>query len=109
MVQSLNKKVDLVMDSTAFTGVSDYGKVMIGDKVLNFIILVTHVNIFKFHGKKLIVLLYPYYLRESGFQDMQLKLRKMVHILLLLKKRKKYLEPLELCWSREYSSFFKLF
>ena len=36
MVQSLNKKVDLVMDSTAFTGVSDYGKVMIGDKSFEF-------------------------------------------------------------------------
>jgi len=36
MVQSLNTKVDLVMDSTAFTGVSDYGKVMIGDKSFEF-------------------------------------------------------------------------
>ena len=36
MVQSLNKKVDLVMDATAFTGVSDYGKIMIGDKSFEF-------------------------------------------------------------------------
>ncbi len=36
MVQSLNTKLDLVMDSTAFTGVSDYGKVMIGDKSFEF-------------------------------------------------------------------------
>lgn len=36
MIQSLNTKVDLVMDSTAFTGVSDYGKVMIGDKSFEF-------------------------------------------------------------------------
>ena len=29
MVQSLNTKVDLVIDATSFTGVSDYGKIMI--------------------------------------------------------------------------------
>ena len=32
MVQSLNTRVDLVIDATSFTGVSDYGKIMIGDK-----------------------------------------------------------------------------
>ncbi|MFL0252233.1 DUF956 family protein [Clostridium neuense] len=36
MVQSLNTKVDLVMDSTAFTGIADYGKIMIGDKGFEF-------------------------------------------------------------------------
>ncbi|MCD2348674.1 DUF956 family protein [Clostridium guangxiense] len=36
MVQSLNTKVDLVMDATAFTGFTDYGKVMIGDKGFEF-------------------------------------------------------------------------
>ncbi|MCR3760452.1 DUF956 family protein [Clostridium felsineum] len=36
MVQSLNTKVDLVMDATAFTGFSDYGKIMIGDKGFEF-------------------------------------------------------------------------
>lgn len=36
MVQSLNTKVDLVMDATAFTGLSEYGKIMIGDKGFEF-------------------------------------------------------------------------
>lgn len=36
MIQSLNKKVDLVIDATAFTGFSDYGKLMIGDKGFEF-------------------------------------------------------------------------
>ncbi|MDR3593904.1 DUF956 family protein [Clostridium sp.] len=36
MVQSLNTKVDLAIDATAFTGVADYGKIMIGDKGFEF-------------------------------------------------------------------------
>ncbi len=36
MVQSMNTKVDLVIDATAFTGLTDYGKIMIGDKGFEF-------------------------------------------------------------------------
>ena len=36
MVESLNTKVDLVMDATAFTGLTDYGRIMIGDKAFEF-------------------------------------------------------------------------
>ncbi|MBL4932780.1 MULTISPECIES: DUF956 family protein [Clostridium] len=36
MVESLNTKVDLVIEATAFTGFSDYGKLMIGDKGFEF-------------------------------------------------------------------------
>lgn len=36
MVQSLNTKVDLVIDSTSFAGFTNYGKVMIGDKGFEF-------------------------------------------------------------------------
>ena len=36
MVQSLNTKVDLVIDATAFTGLTDYGKIMIGDQGFEF-------------------------------------------------------------------------
>ena len=36
MVQSLNTKVDLVVAATAFTGLTDYGKIMIGDKAFEF-------------------------------------------------------------------------
>ncbi|MDA9471142.1 DUF956 family protein [Enterococcus sp. 5H] len=36
MVQSLNTKVDLVIDATAFTGLTDYGQIMIGDLGFEF-------------------------------------------------------------------------
>lgn len=36
MVESINTKVDLVIEATSFTGFSDYGKVMIGDKGFEF-------------------------------------------------------------------------
>ena len=36
MVQSLNTKVDLVIDATALTGFTEYGKIMIGDKGFEF-------------------------------------------------------------------------
>ena len=36
MIQSLNTNVDLAIDATAFTGFSDYGKIMIGDKGFEF-------------------------------------------------------------------------
>lgn len=36
MVQSLNTKVDLTMNATSYLGVSEYGKIMIGDKGFEF-------------------------------------------------------------------------
>ena len=36
MVQSLNTKVDLVMEGTSFLGTGNYGKIMIGDKAFEF-------------------------------------------------------------------------
>lgn len=36
MVQSLNTKVDMVVDGTSFMGLTDYGKIMIGDKGFEF-------------------------------------------------------------------------
>ncbi|HDU1249906.1 TPA: DUF956 family protein, partial [Listeria monocytogenes] len=36
MVQSINTKVDLTIDATAYTGLTDYGKIMIGDKGFEF-------------------------------------------------------------------------
>lgn len=36
MVQSLNTKVDLVMNATSYQGLTDYGKVMVGDKGFEF-------------------------------------------------------------------------
>ncbi|NRD77636.1 DUF956 family protein [Bacillus sp. BRMEA1] len=36
MVQSINTKVDLVIDATSHMGIADYGKIMIGDKGFEF-------------------------------------------------------------------------
>lgn len=36
MVQSLNTKVDLVVKATSYQGLTDYGKIMIGDKGFEF-------------------------------------------------------------------------
>ena len=36
MVQSINTKVDLVVDATSFIDISAYGKVMIGDRGFEF-------------------------------------------------------------------------
>ena len=49
MVQSINTKVDLTMAGTSYMGLSDYGKIMIGDKGFEFF---NDRDISKFHGKK---------------------------------------------------------
>lgn len=36
MIQSINTKVDLVIDTTSFMGLADYGEIMIGDKGFEF-------------------------------------------------------------------------
>ena len=36
MVQSLNTKIDLTVRATAFSGFSEYGDIMIGDKAFEF-------------------------------------------------------------------------
>jgi hypothetical protein len=36
MAQSINTKADLVIDATSFLGMSDYGKIMIGDHGFEF-------------------------------------------------------------------------
>jgi hypothetical protein len=36
MVQSLNTKVDLVIDATSHMGIAEYGKIMIGDNGFEF-------------------------------------------------------------------------
>lgn len=36
MVQSLNTKVDIVIDATSYMGITDYGKIMVGDKGFEF-------------------------------------------------------------------------
>ncbi|MGN0372259.1 MAG: DUF956 family protein [Enterocloster sp.] len=36
MVQSLNTKVDLVVEGTSFQGINSYGQIMVGDKAFEF-------------------------------------------------------------------------
>jgi len=36
VVQSINSKVDLVIEGTSFLGLTDYGKIMIGDRGFEF-------------------------------------------------------------------------
>lgn len=36
MVQSLNTKIDLTVKATAFTGLTEYGNIIIGDKAFEF-------------------------------------------------------------------------
>ncbi|ETI69872.1 DUF956 family protein [Neobacillus vireti] len=36
MVQSINAKVDLVIDATSQMGIAEYGKIMVGDKGFEF-------------------------------------------------------------------------
>lgn len=36
MVESINTKVDLVIDATSYMGITDYGKIMVGDKGFEF-------------------------------------------------------------------------
>lgn len=36
MVQSLNTKVDMTIEGTSYLGLTDYGKIMIGDKAFEF-------------------------------------------------------------------------
>ncbi|MFS0926672.1 DUF956 family protein [Enterococcus durans] len=36
MVQSINTKVDLTTNATSYLGITDYGKIMIGDKGFEF-------------------------------------------------------------------------
>ena len=36
MVQSINSKVDLVIDATSYLGITDYGKIMIGNHGFEF-------------------------------------------------------------------------
>ena len=55
MAQSLNTKVDLVMDATSFHGMNNYGKIMIGDRGFEYYNEKKIMTISRFHGKRLIM------------------------------------------------------
>ena len=75
MVQSLNTKVDFTIEATSYLGIASYGKVMVGDKPLNFIMKKISEIIFKFHGKKLTILRPLSCLKVNGFLALQLRLK----------------------------------
>ena len=52
MVQSLNKKVDLTINATSYLGMANYGKVLVGDELLNITMIKTSMIIFKSLGLK---------------------------------------------------------
>lgn len=54
MVQSINTKVDLVIEGTSHMGLTDYGKIMIGDKGFEFLMIATFAKTFRFLGRRLI-------------------------------------------------------
>ena len=53
MAQSINTRVDVVVEATSYQGLTNYGKIMVGDKGFEF--FNTRMIIFRFHGKKLIM------------------------------------------------------
>ena len=55
MAQSINTRVDVVVEATSYQGLTNYGKIMVGDKDLNSLIQEMSMIIFRFHGKKLIM------------------------------------------------------
>ncbi len=55
MVQSINTKVDLVIDATSFTGLTDYGQIMIGDNGFEFYHARDRRKYIQIHGKKWIM------------------------------------------------------
>ena len=95
MVQSLNTKVDLVVDATSFSGLADYGQIMIGDKGFEFYNSNDYRKFIQIPWEEVDYVIASVMFKGSGFHDMQLKLRKMVHIHFLLKTQRKYFVLLE--------------
>ena len=86
MVESLNTNVDLVMDATSFAGLTDYGKIMIGDKAFEFY----NSN----DSRKFIQI--PWKEVDCVIVSVVLKVKKMVHIPLHLKTQRRYFVLLEI-------------
>ncbi len=90
MVQSLNTKVDLVIDATAFTGLSDYGKIMIGDKGFEFYNSRDPHKFVQIPWDEVDYVIASVLLKGKWIPRYAIQTKKMVLILLLLKTQKKY-------------------
>lgn len=87
MVQSINTKVDLVIDATSFTGLTDYGQIMIGDNGFEFYHARDRRKYIQIPWEEVDYVLASVMLKENGFLDMPFK-RKMVHTHFLPKNLK---------------------
>ena len=83
MVQSLNTKVDLVIDATAFTGLTDYGQIMIGDRGFEFYHAKDPRKFIQIPWEEVDYVLASVMFKENGFLVMRFKPRKMGRIRLL--------------------------
>ena len=89
MVESLNTKVDFVIDATSFSGLTDYGKIMIGDKGFEFYHGRDPRKFIQIPWKKSITLSPRSFSKENGFRVMAFKRRKMARLSFLQKNLKK--------------------
>lgn len=90
MVQSINTKVDLVIDATAFTGLTDYGKIMIGDRGFEFYHARDTRKFIQIPWEEVDYVVASVMFKGKWIHGMPFKQRKMVHIHFLLKNPKKY-------------------
>ena len=89
MVQSINTKVDLVIDATSFTGLTDYGQIMIGDNGFEFYHARDRRKYIQIPWEEVDYVLASVMLKGNGFLDMPFKRKKMVHTHFLPKNLKK--------------------
>lgn len=90
MVQSLNTKVDLVVKATSYQGLTDYGKLMIGDKGFEFYNDRDASNFIQIPWEEVDYVIASVMFKGKGFLVMRFKRRKMERTLLLQKNRKKF-------------------
>ena len=90
MVQSLNTKVDLVIDGTSFTWISDYGKIMIGDKGFEFYNSRDSHKYIQIPWEEVDYVIASVLFRGKWIPRYALKQREMEHIFLLQRTLKKF-------------------
>lgn len=90
MVQSLNTKVDFITDATAFTGLTDYGKIMIGDKGFEFYNSRDTRKFVQIPWEEVDYVIASVMFKGNGFRVTLSRQRKMVRLPFLLSNRKKY-------------------
>lgn len=95
MVQSINTKVDLTMAGTSYMGLSDYGKIMIGDKGFEFFNDRDVRKYIQIPWEEVDVVIASVMFKGKWIPRFALRTKKMVYLLFLPKILKKYCEQLE--------------